>query len=158
MPGPQIRVPQGQRVSRLFVNDLPQPSTVHWHGVRLVNAMDGVPELTQTVVPPGKSYLYEFEAPDAGTFWYHPHDRAWEQMARGLYGALIVEEPEPPFVDHDEVLLLDGLVPDRRGGLSPSSGPPMIGHTQGAWETGSPSMEKATGHVRRANTNVGGCA
>ena len=61
VPGPQIRVPQGKHVSRLFVNDLPQPSTVHWHGVRIVNAMDGVPELTQTVVPPGKSFLYEFD-------------------------------------------------------------------------------------------------
>ena len=122
VPGPQIRVPQGQRVSRLFVNDLPQPSTVHWHGVRLVNAMDGVPELTQTVVPPGKSYLYEFEAPDAGTFWYHPHDRAWEQMARGLYGALIVEEPEPPFVDHDEVLLLDDWYLTAEADFHPSFG------------------------------------
>ena len=122
VPGPQIRVPQGERVSRFFVNDLPQPSTVHWHGVRIANAMDGVPELTQTEVPPGQSFLYEFDAPDAGTFWYHPHNRAWEQMARGLYGALIVEEPQPLFVDHDEVLLLDDWYLTAEAELHPSFG------------------------------------
>ena len=107
VPGPTIRVPQGAKVSRRLVNDLPQASTVHWHGIRLENEMDGVPELTQQVVEPGDDFLYDFTAPDAGTFWYHPHERAWEQMDRGLHGALIVEEPEPPVVDRDEVLLLD---------------------------------------------------
>ncbi len=107
VPGPTIRVPQGARVTRRFLNGLPQGSTVHWHGVRIENAMDGVPELTQPVVEAGDGFLYEFTAPDAGTFWYHPHERTWEQMARGLYGALIVEEPEPPVVDRDEVLLID---------------------------------------------------
>ena len=107
VPGPTIRVPQGAKVSRRLVNDLPQASTVHWHGIRLENEMDGVPELTQQVVEPGDDFLYDFTAPDAGTFWYHPHERAWEQMARGLHGALIVEEPESPVVDRDEVLLLD---------------------------------------------------
>ena len=89
------------------MNELPQPSTVHWHGIRLENAMDGAPEVTQAVVPPGGEFVYDFAAPDAGTFWYHPHERAWEQMARGLYGALVVEEPETPLVDRDEVLLID---------------------------------------------------
>ena len=107
VPGPTIRVPQGGRVLRRFVNGLPQPSTVHWHGIRIANAMDGAPELTQPVVEPGSEFLYDFEAPDAGTFWYHAHHRAWEQMARGLYGALVVEERDAPAVDRDEVLLLD---------------------------------------------------
>ena len=107
VPGPIIRVPQGDRVTRRFVNELPQASTVHWHGVRLENAMDGAPDVTQRAVPPGDEFLYDFVAPDAGTFWYHPHERAWEQMARGLYGALVVDEPEPPLVDRDEVLLID---------------------------------------------------
>ncbi len=122
VPGPEIRVPQGARVSRLFRNDLPQPSTVHWHGMRLANAMDGVPELTQTVVESGESFLYKFEAPDAGTYWYHPHNRAWEQMARGLYGALVVEEANPPSVDHDEVLLLDDWYLTAEADLHPSFG------------------------------------
>ena len=107
VPGPTIRVPQGERVTRRFVNALPQASTVHWHGVRLENAMDGAPEVTQPAVPSGGEFVYNFVVPDAGTFWYHPHERAWEQMARGLYGALIVDEPEPPLVDRDEVLLID---------------------------------------------------
>ena len=107
VPGPTIRVPQGERITRRFVNELPQGATVHWHGIRLENAMDGAPEVTQPVVPPGDEFLYDFVAPDAGTFWYHPHERAWEQMARGLHGALIVDEPESPIVDRDEVLLID---------------------------------------------------
>ncbi len=85
VPGPTIRVPHGQRVTRRFVNGLPQPSTVHWHGVRIENAMDGAPELTQLPVQPGAEFLYDFEPPDAGTWWYHSHHRTWEQMARGLY-------------------------------------------------------------------------
>ncbi|MCV3273470.1 multicopper oxidase family protein [Roseobacter sinensis] len=108
VPGATIRLPQGERVSRRFVNKLPQASSVHWHGVRLENAMDGVPGLTQQVVEPGADFLYDFTAPDAGTYWYHPHNRSWEQMARGLYGALVIEEAEAaPQVDVDEVLLLD---------------------------------------------------
>lgn len=107
VPGPTIRVRQGERVARRFVNRLPRPSTVHWHGIRIDNAMDGVPDLTQEAVPPGGSFLYDFAVPDAGAYWYHAHDRAWEQVARGLYGALIVEEEAPPRVDRDATLLID---------------------------------------------------
>ena len=107
VPGPVLRVAQGERLARRFVNELPQPSTIHWHGIRIANAMDGVPDLTQPPVPPGGDFLYDFVAPDAGTYWYHPHQRTWEQMARGLYGALIVEEPTPPRVDREEILLID---------------------------------------------------
>ena len=106
-PGPTLRIRQGERLTRRFVNELPQRSTIHWHGIRIANAMDGVPKLTQDAVPPGEEFLYDFVAPDAGTYWYHPHNRTWEQMARGLYGALIVDEPEPPTVDRDEILLID---------------------------------------------------
>ena len=107
VPGPIIRVRQGERVARRFVNGLPQPSAVHWHGIRIENSMDGVPELTQPVVQPGAEFLYDFAPPDAGTYWYHSHHRTFEQMARGLYGILVVEEPEPPVVDREEVLVLD---------------------------------------------------
>lgn len=108
VPGPVIRAPRDGRVTRCFLNQLPQPSTVHWHGIRIDNAMDGVPGLTQSAVPEGETFLYDFVVPDAGTYWYHPHNRSWEQMARGLYGALIVDEPEgAPDVDVDEVLLID---------------------------------------------------
>ena len=107
VPGPTIRVRQGERVVRRFVNGLPEPSAVHWHGIRIENSMDGVPELTQPAVQPGAEFLYDFAPPDAGTYWYHSHHRTFEQMARGLYGVLVVEEPEPPEVDREEVLVLD---------------------------------------------------
>ena len=84
VPGPTIRVAHGQRVTRRFVNGLPQPSTVHWHGIRIENSMDGASELTQPPVQPDGAFLYDFEPPAAGTFWYHSHHRAFEQMARGL--------------------------------------------------------------------------
>jgi FtsP/CotA-like multicopper oxidase with cupredoxin domain len=108
VPGAGLRVPQGTRVRREFVNNLPQPSTVHWHGIRIANAMDGVVGMTQDAVEPGDRFLYEFDLPDAGTYWYHPHNRTWEQMARGLYAPLIVEEPEgAPDVELDTALMID---------------------------------------------------
>ncbi|UWR04330.1 multicopper oxidase family protein [Ruegeria conchae] len=107
VPGSEIRVPQGARVRRKLVNRLPQPTTVHWHGIRIDNAMDGVPGLTQEVVQPKASFNYDFEVPDAGTYWYHAHNQSMEQVARGLYGPLIVEEASGPDVDQDLTLMLD---------------------------------------------------
>ena len=123
VPGPVIRVRQGERVRRRFVNSLPQASTVHWHGIRIDNAMDGVPDLTQSAVPPGESFVYDFAAPDAGTYWYHSHNRSWEQLARGLYGALIVEEADGgPAVDRDEMLLIDDWRLTQEAEIEPSFG------------------------------------
>lgn len=112
MPGPEIRVPQGGRVQRQLINDLPQATSIHWHGIRIDNAMDGVSGLTQDAVKPGDGFDYDFVAPDAGTYWYHAHNRSFEQVARGLYGALIVEEPSPPDVDAEDVLILDDWLID----------------------------------------------
>ena len=106
-PGPEIRVKQGQRVRILVRNELAQPLTVHWHGLRIANAMDGVPHLTQPPIMPGESFVYDFTPPDAGTFWYHSHVNTAEQVGRGLYGVLIVEEPEPVAVDRDITWVLD---------------------------------------------------
>lgn len=106
-PGPQIRVMQGEEVKVRLINKLPQPTTMHWHGVRIINGMDGVPDLTQKAVEPGERFEYVFRAPDAGTFWYHTHNRTWEQMARGMYGTLIVEEKDRPQFDQDLVLVVD---------------------------------------------------
>ena len=122
VPGPEIRVPKGGRVTRRLVNSLPQDTSIHWHGIRIVNAMDGVPGITQDAVPPGGSFDYSFEVPDAGTYWYHPHNRTWEQMARGLYGSLVVEEPAPPEVDADQVLLIDDWLFDADATLFDSLG------------------------------------
>ncbi|MGD1879528.1 MAG: multicopper oxidase family protein [Kiloniellaceae bacterium] len=106
-PGPVIRARQGEAVNVRLVNSLPQPTTIHWHGIRIDNAMDGVAHLTQAAVPPGESFDYRFTVPDAGTFWYHPHNRSWEQVARGLYGLLIVEEPRNVEVDQDVAIGAD---------------------------------------------------
>jgi len=106
-PGPILRVKQGHELRVRLVNKLKQPTSLHWHGIRIVNAMDGVPHLTQKAVEPGRSFDYRFTCPDAGTFWYHPHIMSSEQVARGLHGVLIVEEPDPPKVDQDRVFVID---------------------------------------------------
>ncbi len=105
-PGPEIRVAQGGRIERRLVNSLPQATSIHWHGIRIDNAMDGVPGLTQEAVVSGGHFDYDFAATDAGTYWYHSHNQSTEQVARGLYGALIVEESNPPDVDGEHTLVL----------------------------------------------------
>ncbi len=107
VPGPEIRVAQGARIQRRLVNSLAEPTTIHWHGIRIDNAMDGVPGVTQEAVQPGAEFNYDFTAPDAGTYWYHSHYNTTEQISRGLYGALIVEEPNAPEVDHDITVVVD---------------------------------------------------
>ena len=106
-PGPLLRLRRGKPVKIAVKNELPQDLTVHWHGLRIANAMDGVPVLTQTPIAPGGSFVYEYTPPDAGTFWYHSHVNTAEQVGRGLYGPLIVEEDEAPPVDRDLVWVLD---------------------------------------------------
>jgi FtsP/CotA-like multicopper oxidase with cupredoxin domain len=105
VPGPVLRVKRGEELRIRLVNELLADMTVHWHGVRVPNAMDGVPALTQAAVAPGDSFDYRFTPPDAGTFWYRtsspfPEDRA-------LCGLLIVDEAEPVDVDRDLALILD---------------------------------------------------
>jgi FtsP/CotA-like multicopper oxidase with cupredoxin domain len=107
IPGPVLRFRQGERARIVVENRLRQETTVHWHGVRLPNAMDGVPHLTQEPIAPEGKFTYEFDPPDAGTFWYHPHARSTEQVERGLAGAFIVDERDPPVVDRDLVWVLD---------------------------------------------------
>lgn len=106
VPGPALRLQQGQPVRITVENGLDEDTTVHWHGIRLPNAMDGVPGLTQPPIKPGESFIYEFTPPDAGTFWYHPHADSLVQIGRGLAGSLIVEEREPVAVDRDLLWLL----------------------------------------------------
>jgi FtsP/CotA-like multicopper oxidase with cupredoxin domain len=106
VPGPEIRVRQGERLRIQVENQLTQATTVHWHGLRVPNAMDGVPFLTQNPIAPGEKFVYEFDVPDAGTYWYHPHHHSAEQVGRGLSGALIVEEIDPLVVDRDIVWVL----------------------------------------------------
>lgn len=120
-PGPTLRVKQGEEFAVDLVNALPQPTTIHWHGIRNLNAMDGVANLTQPAVAPGARFAYRFTPPDAGTYWYHPHNRTWEQLARGLQGAFIVAEDRPPVVDQDIVLTVDDWRLDQDGKIDEQS-------------------------------------
>ncbi|MEZ5823953.1 MAG: multicopper oxidase family protein [Geminicoccaceae bacterium] len=118
IPGPLIRARQGDRLRRRLVNDLTVPTSIHWHGIRIDNAMDGVAGLTQEAVQPGDTFDYDFVLPDAGTYWYHAHENSMEQVGRGLSGPLIVDEPDAPDVDRDEVLVLcDWLIDPKTGGF-----------------------------------------
>jgi FtsP/CotA-like multicopper oxidase with cupredoxin domain len=112
--------------ARIFVeNGLDKDTTVHWHGIRLPNAMDGVPGLTQPPINPGEAFLYEFTPPDAGTFWFHPHSNSLEQIASGLAAALIVEEREPVVADRDVLWLLQDWRLDENGELGSRFGSAM---------------------------------
>ena len=106
VPGPLLRVKQGEPVRIIIDNGLDQDTTVHWHGIRVPNAMDGVPGLTQPPIKAGETFTYEFTPPDAGTFWYHPHANSLQQIGRGLAGVLIVEERDPVAVDRDLLWVL----------------------------------------------------
>jgi len=105
-PGPEIRVKRHDEVKVRLVNGLDEPTMLHWHGIRIDNAMDGSP-LTQNPVEPGETFDYVFAAPDAGTYWYHPHIGSSRQLEHGLYGALIVEEEVPPADTVELTLVLD---------------------------------------------------
>lgn len=117
VPGPEIRLRLGDTIRATLVNDLPEATTIHWHGLRVPNAMDGVPGVNQQAVEPGDSYVYEFTPPDAGTFWFHSHTNGSEQLERGLYGSLIVEEAEPTGYSQDVVWMIDDWILESDGGL-----------------------------------------
>ncbi len=91
IPGPRIRITEGDRIRIRVTNNLPESTTVHWHGLILPNAMDGPAEITQEPIQPGESFTYEFVAQQAGTFFYHTHDHPDRQQALGLYGAVIID-------------------------------------------------------------------
>jgi FtsP/CotA-like multicopper oxidase with cupredoxin domain len=98
IPGPRIRVTQGDKVRIVVKSKLPESTTVHWHGLVLPNKMDGPAFITQDPIPTGGSYAYEFTADQAGTFFYHSHDHPDRQQGLGLYGAFIID-PREPFKD-----------------------------------------------------------
>ncbi|MER9584601.1 multicopper oxidase family protein [Mesorhizobium sp. M0276] len=125
VPGPMLRLRQGRPVHITVENGLDEETTVHWHGIRLQNAMDGVPGLTQQPIKPGTVFVYEFTPPDAGTFWYHPHANSLVQLGRGLAGALIVEETEPVAVDRDLLWLLQDWRLADDGQMAPGFGSAM---------------------------------
>jgi FtsP/CotA-like multicopper oxidase with cupredoxin domain len=136
LPGPLIRVRVGDRLIVHFKNELPQPSTVHWHGVRVPIEMDGVPGISQPDVETGGLFTYDFVVRDAGLYWYHPHVMSAAQVGFGLYGALLVEDPSDGVGVADQLtLVLSDIGFDQRGELeSPESGGPagMVFGREGA--------------------------
>lgn len=106
LPGPLIRARVGDRLIVHFKNALPQPTTVHWHGLRVPMAMDGVPGASQPPVQPGVSFTYDFIVPDAGLYWYHPHVMSAAQVGFGLYGALLVDDPAEHVGVNDQLVLV----------------------------------------------------
>ena len=116
VPGPVIEARVGDVLEIQFTNRLPEPTTIHWHGLRVPASMDGT-EMVQRPVVPGETFTYRFRLPDAGTFWYHPHINEVEQLERGLYGALVVRGDGEPELDAERVLVLDDVALDRNGQL-----------------------------------------
>jgi FtsP/CotA-like multicopper oxidase with cupredoxin domain len=121
VPGPMLKAKIGDRVIVHFKNSLPEATTIHWHGLRVPNDMDGAPGVTQAPIESGTSFRYEFTVPDAGTYWYHPHLDSSAQVGRGLYGAFVVEDPaDPKAFGDDLVMLLSDVGLDERGELLPA--------------------------------------
>lgn len=120
VPGPEIRLMLGDRVKVTLKNDLDEPTTIHWHGIRVPAAMDGVPMVSQEPVPPGGTFVYEFVPPDAGTYFYHSHVDVDDQVDRGLYGAFVVE-PSGALDLRDGVFALDDWLLDAKGVRLPTS-------------------------------------
>ncbi len=116
IPGPLIRAHVGDRVVVHFTNDLPQPTTIHWHGVRVPIEMDGVPEISQPEIKRGAAFTYDFVVRDAGLYWYHPHVMAAAQVGFGLYGALLVEDADDGVGIADQLtIVLSDIGFDRQG-------------------------------------------
>ncbi len=121
-PGPMVHVDRDATLFVDFENRTSWPTAIHWHGVRLDNAFDGVPHVTQDPVPPGGRFQYRIHFPDAGLYWYHPHHREEVQQDLGLYGNLLVEAPANEWyapVHREEILMLDDLLIADDGGLFP---------------------------------------
>lgn len=136
VPGPEIRLRVGQQLQIDLDNQLNHPTTLHWHGMRVPNGMDGVPDLTQPPVPPKGKFGYRFEVKNPGTFWYHPHFQSAEQLDRGLHGVVVVEDEKPLDVDRDLVWVLDdwrlgqnGQIVNDFGDLHDASHQGRIGNT-----------------------------
>ncbi len=121
VPGPEIRVKQGDFVQVELKNNLREPVTIHWHGYPLKSAMDGVPGLNQDAVGPGETFVYEFSADVPGTYWYHSHQESAKQVDKGLYGALIVEPADQGRIDRDYSLILDEWMSNPEAGVGGDS-------------------------------------
>ncbi|MBD8071289.1 multicopper oxidase family protein [Bacillus sp. PS06] len=128
VPGSQIRVKEGEKVKIHLKNELSDPVTIHWHGIPLPNEMDGIPGVTQNAVQPGETFTYEFIATHPGTYMYHTHQEAVNQMDKGLYGSFIVEPKEATY-DRDFTLMLDEWISNSEDAESMSGGMDGMDHS-----------------------------
>jgi FtsP/CotA-like multicopper oxidase with cupredoxin domain len=108
-PGPLLEAKPGDRVIVHFTNNLSEPTTIHWHGLRIPSEMDGNPRI-QSPVMPGDTFTYDFVVPEAGSFWYHPHVHANEQVEKGLYGAIVIRDDKQPRFDRERYLMVDDIL------------------------------------------------
>ena len=106
-PGPLLKANKGDILKVNFTNNLDEPTSIHWHGIKNINKMDGVPYLTQDPVQPGETFSYEFPLNQSGTYWYHAHFESWKQVAKGLYGPLVVNDKTDNLIEDDIVILAD---------------------------------------------------
>ncbi|WLD92015.1 multicopper oxidase family protein [Alkalihalobacillus sp. AL-G] len=114
VPGSEIRVTEGEKLTINLKNELPDPVTIHWHGVPVPNEMDGIPGVTMNAVQPGETFTYKFTAGVPGTYWYHSHQDGVNQVDKGLYGAFIVKpKGNKGMPDRDYTLLLDEWMSSR---------------------------------------------
>jgi FtsP/CotA-like multicopper oxidase with cupredoxin domain len=146
VPGPEIRVKEGEVIRVILKNYLPEETTIHWHGVPVPNPMDGVPDVTQKGIAPGESFVYEFEARPAGTYLYHSH--AKYQLDQGLYGPLIIEPAGTAGgYDREYTLMLEDWVMRDEGGVSAPRrraafmGMGMMGRRRGTMTSRDPLLE-----------------
>lgn len=121
LPGPLLKAKVGDEVIVHFRNNLSEPTTVHWHGLRISDQMDGSPRV-QNPVRPGEEFIYRFKVPDAGSYWYHPHIRTDEQVEKGLYAPIVIFDPKDPTYDAERFLVLDDIRLESDGRISPVSG------------------------------------
>jgi FtsP/CotA-like multicopper oxidase with cupredoxin domain len=153
VPGPTIEANVGDTLVVELTNALPEPTSIHWHGLRVPADMDGT-ELVQQPVQPGETFEYRFVLPDAGTFWYHPHTNETVQLEKGLYGALVVRGQDEPQLDRERVLVLDDLKLDREGDIARFGGfkerhDGRLGETRLVNGEVEPELEIAAGQVER---------
>jgi FtsP/CotA-like multicopper oxidase with cupredoxin domain len=151
VPGPTIEANVGDTLVVELTNALPEPTSIHWHGLRVPADMDGT-ELVQQPVQPGETFEYWFVLPDAGTFWYHPHTNETVQLEKGLYGALVVRGQDEPQLDRERVLVLDDLKLDRKDDIAPFGGfkerhDGRLGETRLVNGAVEPELEIAAGQV-----------
>ncbi|EDZ48217.1 multicopper oxidase [Rhodobacterales bacterium Y4I] len=118
-PPPVLHGTQGEPMRLRVVNRTEDYTAMHWHGLRIANAMDGVPYLTQMPIAGGESFDYEFTPPDAGTYWYHPHCMTMAQMAHGLTGVMVIREAIDPGFDRDQAINLRDFRLDNQGAFLP---------------------------------------